>query len=58
MAVLDRDIWSLWAQDKDGGWSMLNSGQDRNALERQASSLKPIFLHKTFIIVSGTNCPR
>lgn len=58
MAVLERDnVWSLWALF-EGSWSMLDSGPDRNALERQARSLQAVFATKTFMVMQGLQRPR
>jgi hypothetical protein len=56
MAVLDRDVWSLWAESGTD-WTMLDSGPDRNALERQARSLKAVFTTKSFMVVQGMQGP-
>jgi hypothetical protein len=41
----------------DGRWNILDSGADRNALERQARSLQAVFATKTFMVVQGTQSP-
>lgn len=58
MAVLEQDnVWSLWALS-ESSWSMLDSGPDRNALERQARSLQAVFATKTFMVMQGLQRPR
>jgi hypothetical protein len=57
MAVLERNnVWSLWALSGTA-WAMLDSNPDRQALERQARSLKAVFITKTFMVVQGTQSP-
>jgi hypothetical protein len=48
--------WSLWTSDGTS-WSMLDSSFDRNALERQAKSLKAVFISKSFMVVQGLQGP-
>jgi hypothetical protein len=49
-------VWSLWTSD-GSAWSMLDSSPDRNALERQAKSLKAVFISKSFMVVQGLQGP-
>jgi hypothetical protein len=64
MAVLDRPIgsgFSLWVSEplpKDfAQWHKLDSGPDRNALERQAKSLAALMKQRRFAIVEGQAQP-
>jgi hypothetical protein len=62
MAVLDRSGFSLWTSDAlpsdTAQWHKLDSGSDRNALERQARSLQPLMLNRRLSVVEGQEPPR
>jgi hypothetical protein len=62
MAVLDRSGFSLWVSPAlpcdQPEWHKLDSGFDRNALERQARSLAPLMLNRRLLVVEGQEPPR
>lgn len=63
MVVLERPRqgYSLWVSsplpDDKAQWSMLDSGADRAALERQAKGLASLFSGRRWAVVEGVKPP-
>jgi hypothetical protein len=56
-AVLTKDAeWTLWAQGP-GGWSWMDSGPSRDALERKAAGLRALFTNRRFVVCLGRDKP-
>lgn len=57
MAVLDRNVWSLWSK-VDGKWFHMATDNDEAALHLKAESLRRVFANRQFIVVPGASMPR
>jgi hypothetical protein len=62
MAVAERPMgFSLWVSgllpSPSAGWSLLDSGNDRTALERQAKSMATILERRRLVVCDGLAPP-
>jgi len=62
MAVAERPMgFSLWVSgllpNPSAGWSLLDSGNDRTALERQAKSMAIILERRRLVVCDGLEPP-
>jgi len=56
-ATLSRDDqWSLWSK-APGGWYLMDTNPDRDALVLKAASLRTLFTNRRFIVAQGPTPP-